>query len=103
MFGSETSDLDGYGVTATKEEYRGRAAITVIEAKSAAESVDMLAVLKGVAFHNGAIDVWLAGEPIDADAAAQGAHGFVGIAFRVAKDPPRYPPQERSLILPIFE
>jgi hypothetical protein len=34
--------------------------------------------------------VWLAGEPSNAATAAEGARGFVGIAFRVASDPSRY-------------
>jgi hypothetical protein len=90
VLGSEPDDFDGYGVTLTKERYRGREAIRVLETRSAAVNVDRLAVLRDVIFRNGTIEVWLAGEPTDVAVAAQGARGFVGVAFRVEKSPSRY-------------
>jgi hypothetical protein len=76
-------------VILTQERYRGRESIKVIEAKSADGTADTIAILEGPPFHNGTIEVWLAGAPSDAAAAAGGARGFVGIAFRVT-DPSRY-------------
>ncbi|MFN7932043.1 MAG: hypothetical protein U0R19_01875 [Bryobacteraceae bacterium] len=50
---------------------------------------DHLALLDGVEFTNGTIEVDLAGEP-GAGAAAGGARGFVGVAFRVQPDRKTY-------------
>jgi hypothetical protein len=83
----ETRDFDADGVTLTKENYRGREAIKVVEKNPGGG--DTLAILNGALFRSGTIDVWLAGEPTNAAAAAQGARGFVGIGFRVA-DSSRY-------------
>src|ERR1700722_18188617 len=89
-FALDISDFDGQGVTLTKEKYRSREAIKVVETKAADGTAGTMAILKGSLFHNGTIEVWLAGEPSDKAAAAEGARGFVGIAFRVAGDPSRY-------------
>ena len=89
VFASTIADFDGHGVVMAQEQYRGRDAIKVVEAKSDRGTVDTLAILKGPLFRNGTIDVWLAGAPSDAAAAAGGARGFVGIAFRVT-DPSHY-------------
>jgi hypothetical protein len=89
-FALDVSDFDGQGVTLTKEKYRSREAIRVVETKAADGTVETIAILKGPLFHNGTVEVWLAGEPSDEAAAADGARGFVGIAFRVADDPSRY-------------
>lgn len=50
--------------------------------------VDHLALVDGVEFANGTIEVDLAGEP--AAGAAGGARGFVGVAFRVQPDRKTY-------------
>lgn len=91
-FALETADFDAHGVILTKEKYRGRDALKVIVAEVVNETgdeSDTIAVLKSAPFHDGTIDFWLAGEPNSAAAAAGGARGFVGIAFRVA-DPSHY-------------
>jgi hypothetical protein len=89
VFASTIADFDGHGVVLTREQYRGRDAIKVVEAKSEKGTVDTIAILKGPLFRNGTIDVLLAGAPSDAAAVAGGARGFVGIAFRVT-DPSHY-------------
>lgn len=88
-FSFEITDFDGHGVTLTREQYGGREAFKMTEATSTDGKADTIAVLKGSHFHNGTIEVWLAGTPTDRVAAAAGARGFVGIAFRVT-DPSRY-------------
>lgn len=88
-FALTARDFDAHGVTLAEERYEGREAIGVVEANSTDGTADTIAILKGGHFHNGTIDVWLAGEPNDDAAAAGGARGFVGIAFRVT-DPSRY-------------
>lgn len=49
---------------------------------------DNLAILSGIDFHNGEIEIWLAGTR-NAEA-AESARGFTGIAFRIADDPTEY-------------
>src|SRR4029077_13751131 len=41
------------------------------------------AIVKDTAFHNGSIELELAGRPSTEGAAAGGARGFIGIAFRL--------------------
>ena len=82
-------ELKGHRVTVESVEYRGRKAarVTPKDAVGAATntSEDQLAILSGgPAFHNGVIDVDVAGRP--GAGAAQAARGFVGVAFRVASD-----------------
>jgi hypothetical protein len=89
VFALDTSNFDSHALTLVKEQYRGRDAVKVIETHSAAASDDTIAILKGAHFHDGTIEVWLAGAPSDEAAAAAGARGFVGIAFRVTA-PSRY-------------
>jgi hypothetical protein len=47
-----------------------------------------IVVLSGTSFHNGTIEVDVAGKP--RAGAASDARGFVGLAFRVAADPSKY-------------
>jgi hypothetical protein len=88
-FALTARDFDAHGVTLAQERYEGREAIGVVEANSTDGTADTIAILKGALFHNGTIEVWVAGAPIDDTAAAGGARGFVGIAFRVT-DPSHY-------------
>jgi hypothetical protein len=64
-------------------EYRGKRGIKVVEDGSVANG-EAFAEMKGVTFHNGTIDVELAGRP--AEGAAAAARGFIGIAFRIRND-----------------
>lgn len=49
---------------------------------------DNLAILSDIEFHNGEIEIWLAGT-LNAEA-AESARGFTGVAFRIADDPTEY-------------
>ena len=73
-------------VLATVETYKGRAGVTVTDAvrDDPAANEDRLLVLSGTDFQDGAIELELSGEP--GPGAAEGARGFVGVAFRVAPD-----------------
>jgi hypothetical protein len=62
--------------------YKGSPAIK-LEA-SAPENGDGWAVIKGTRFHNGTIDLDVAGAP--AKGAPEGARGFIGIDFRIQAD-----------------
>ncbi|HEY7059659.1 MAG TPA: hypothetical protein VH458_24150 [Vicinamibacterales bacterium] len=64
-------------------DYRGKRGIKLVEDGSVANG-EAYAVLKGVDFHNGTIELELAGSP--AAGSAEAARGFVGIAFRLRDD-----------------
>src|SRR6266852_1990610 len=61
-------------------DYLGKRAVKITEDGQVADG-DAYAIVKGSAFHNGAIEVELAGRP--AAGAAGDARGFIGIAFRL--------------------
>jgi hypothetical protein len=67
-------------------EYRGRKAVRVTEPKI--NEGGELALVDGVTFHNGTIEAEIAGLP--AKGANDAARGFIGLAFRVQRDPLRY-------------
>jgi len=70
-------------VTLTAVDYKGKRAIKVVEDGEVANG-EAYAVLKGTEFHDGTIEVELAGLPSASAGAA--ARGFIGIAFRVKDD-----------------
>jgi hypothetical protein len=61
-------------------DYRGKRAVRVTEDGDVANG-EAYAVVKDAVFHNGAIEVELAGSP--AGGAGGGARGFIGIGFRL--------------------
>lgn len=61
-------------------DYQGKRAIKVVEDGSV-QNGEAYAVLKNTQFHNGTIELELAGRP--SAAAGQDARGFIGIAFRL--------------------
>src|SRR5439155_4615313 len=64
-------------------DYSGKRAVKITEDGSVANG-EAYAVVKDAVFHNGAIEVELAGRP--AGGAAAAARGFIGIAFRLQND-----------------
>ncbi|HEY1213113.1 MAG TPA: hypothetical protein VGE93_05730 [Bryobacteraceae bacterium] len=64
-------------------EYRGKHAIRITEDGQVANG-EAYAVVKDAILHNGSIDVDLAGAP--ASGVAEGARGFIGIAFHLQND-----------------
>jgi hypothetical protein len=91
-----TKGLQPHDVTVDAVSYHGRKAVRVMPAAAAdAELVAPkngegggIVVLSGTSFHNGTIEVDVAGKP--RAGAASDARGFVGVAFRVAADPSKY-------------
>ena len=83
--------LQPHDVTVEAATYQGRKAVKVVPAAApgtkSAEGGG-IAVLSGPEFHNGTIEVDVAGKP-GAGAPAE-ARGFVGVAFRVAADASKY-------------
>jgi hypothetical protein len=61
-------------------EYKGKHAIKIVENGDVGNG-EAYAIVKGAAFHNGEIEVEMAGQP--AGGAVAAARGFIGIAFRI--------------------
>ena len=72
--------LDGHGVSIAHTTYLGKPAVRV-DASPGVGNGQSYAIVKGSRFHNGTIEVDLAGKP--AANAFGGARGFIGIAFRI--------------------
>ena len=72
--------LEAHGVSVSNTTYQGKAAIR-LDALPTAANGESYAIVKGSSFHNGTIEVELAGKP--AANAGPGARGFIGIAFRL--------------------
>jgi len=75
-------------VNAEPMAYKGRKGIRVTEGGAGPSGEEKLVIVAGAEFHNGVIEVDLAGQP-GAGAGGQ-ARGFVGVAFRVAPDASRF-------------
>ena len=88
--------LQPHNVTVNRVFYRGRKAVRVMSLPSADAVYDVqksgtgggVVVLEGSSFHNGTIEVDVAGKP-QANAPAL-ARGFVGVAFRVPPGASKY-------------
>jgi hypothetical protein len=81
---AQTSEqLEAHGVSVTNVTYQGKPAVRIDALPTAANGASY-AVLKGRPFHNGTIEVDLAGKP--AANAGPAARGFIGIAFRLQGD-----------------
>lgn len=91
-----TGGLQTHDVMLEAVTYRGRKAVRVTPAAPADAEMAVaknaegggIVVVQGISFHNGTIEVDVAGKP-RAGAAAD-ARGFVGLAFRVSADPSKY-------------
>ncbi|HVH72598.1 MAG TPA: hypothetical protein VNB49_16010 [Candidatus Dormibacteraeota bacterium] len=80
VLGIALDRLELHNVKAEVVNYNGKRAVRVDALPDAAND-SSYAILKGSRFHNGTIDVELAGKP--SANAGPGARGFIGIAFRV--------------------
>lgn len=75
-------------VTVEPESYLGKQSVRVADTARGITSEVKYAKLKDITFHNGVIEVELAGKPMAA--AVESARGFVGIAFRINSDDSRF-------------
>jgi hypothetical protein len=75
--------LDARGAALANVMYQGKSAVRLAALPTAGNG-ESYAILKGSRFHNGTIEVDLAGKP--GANAAPGARGFIGIAFRLSGD-----------------
>lgn len=81
--------FDVFNVSLSRETFKGKDSIAVVQTEQRdGDEQYSIARLKDIDFHNGTIEVSIAGQP--RKDAANGARGFVGIAFRVPKDPTQY-------------
>src|SRR5215472_8248461 len=80
LFAQTAEQLESHSVSVSNTVYQGKTSVRVDALPSAANG-QSYAVLKGSRFHNGTIEVELAGKP--AASAGPGARGFIGIAFRI--------------------
>ena len=78
---AQTPDqLETHGASVANATYQGKSAVR-LDALPTAPNGGSYAIVKGSRFHNGIIEVELAGKP--AANAGPGARGFIGMAFRV--------------------
>ena len=80
--------LQLHNVTAEPATLAGKKGLRLTLAPAASPDLEQLAVLEGVEFSSGVIEAEIAGTP--GSGAAQGARGFVGIAFRLQADMKTY-------------
>ena len=83
LAGQSADRLEGRNVSIAETNFKGRNAIQVLAAPDAPNAASY-AVVRGVSFRDGTIEVDLAGQP--AAGAGSGARGFIGIAFRLRGD-----------------
>ena len=74
------NQLTPHNVKLEQVEYQGKRATKMVE-DGLAPNGEAYAVVNGATFHNGEIELELAGQP--AGGAAAGARGFIGVAFRM--------------------
>jgi hypothetical protein len=75
--------LKPHRVKVEQVEYKGKLAIKIVEDGSVPDG-EAYAIVNGATFHNGEIQLELAGQP--AGGASAAARGFIGIAFRMKDD-----------------
>lgn len=82
----DAGGVTAHGVVVAPDTLQGKPGLKMVASADAMrqDSVETLATLDGVAFHDGTIEAEIAGAP--APNAPEGARGFVGIAFRVQAD-----------------
>jgi hypothetical protein len=83
-----TAGLRLVNVTAESATHDGRKGVRVAPAAGVPGEAETLAVVENLEFSSGVVEAEIAGVP--GDGAAQGARGFVGIAFRVQPDAKTY-------------
>jgi hypothetical protein len=83
LFAQTAEQLETRGVSVGNTMYQGKSAVRVAPLPNATNGASY-AILKGSRFHNGTIEVDMAGKP--AANAAAAARGFIGMAFRVREN-----------------
>lgn len=81
---NDTSGLTPVRVEVGAGTYMGKQSVKVLDTAQVISSELKFAKLSTVSFHNGTIEVELAGSPLNT--AGETARGFVGIAFRIDEE-----------------
>jgi hypothetical protein len=81
--------LERVNVAAEAVPYRGKPGVRLVEAPGVSGDAETLAVVPAARLLDGTIEIEMAGAP-RAGTETTGARGFVGVAFRLRKDPLRY-------------
>src|SRR5690349_4908476 len=82
---NDAAQVKPHNVTVTASNYRGSDALEVrLTGPYRGPDTDTFAFVPGLDFHDGTIEVDVAGMPLPS--APPGARGFVGIAFRIDAD-----------------
>jgi hypothetical protein len=81
--------LERVNVVAEAVEYKGKSAVRLQEAPGVTGDAETLAVVPDTRLRDGVIEIDVAGAPRQGSEAG-GARGFVGVAFRLQKEPLRY-------------
>jgi hypothetical protein len=76
-----TTGLKPVHVMLQQEVYRGKKSVKVVDTAQANMSVVKYGKIENLSFHNGIIQLELAGKPLST--ASETARGFVGVAFRI--------------------
>ena len=76
------AQLTPHQVKVESADYLGKRAIKIVE-DGQVPNGEAYAVVKDTVFHNGTIELELAGRPATSAGADAGARGFIGIAFRL--------------------
>ena len=79
-FAQTAPQLTPHNVKVDSLEYKGKRAIKLVESGDVGNG-EAYAIVNGATFHNGEIELELAGQP--AGGAGVAARGFIGIAFRM--------------------
>src|SRR5215831_18321499 len=87
VFAQTPDQLTPHRVRLEQVDYMGKRAVKIVEDGPVPDG-EAYAIVKGAVFHNGEIEVELAGRP--ASGAGGGARGFIGIAFRLQGDQYEY-------------
>jgi len=80
LYAQTADQFEAHAASINNANYQGKAAVR-LDALPDAPDGESYAILKGSRFHNGTIDVELAGKP--SANAGPAARGFIGIAFRL--------------------
>ena len=84
----DTEHVAPLGVTIKPLTYRGKKVLQVLDTAQGITSGTKLAKLNNITFHNGTIELEVAGKPTAT--AGESARGFIGVAFRLSDDNAHY-------------
>lgn len=79
----DTAKLQANNVAIKPESFKNKRSVKVVDVNPENDTELRIAKLSDITFHNGTIEVELAGEPMKNS--SEGARGFVGLAFRMDK------------------